>query len=304
MTPPPDDAPDAPDARDDEVLARAAASGDRRALEALLRRHQRWIYNLALRMLWDGRDAQDATQEILLKIATRLGSFRGDSALRTWAWRVAANHLLARRRGRVEEIVSGFDCYGRSLSETPDAAWDGASPEEQLLVDEARIGCTTGMLLCLDREQRLAFVLGEIFGMTDAEGAAACATTREAFRQRLSRARRQLHAFLQGHCGLVDPQNPCRCERKTRGFVKAGIVDPARLQFSARWVARVEEVAPARADALERAAASGLARLFREHPFQAPPDAAAALAAIVEVEAPASCARPAARGATRPGTPS
>ncbi len=89
----------------DDSLAAAAAAGDRAALEALLGRHQGWVHNLALRMLWDAHDAEDATQEILVKIATRLASFRGESAVRTWVWRVAANRLLSRRRGRVEGVV-------------------------------------------------------------------------------------------------------------------------------------------------------------------------------------------------------
>ncbi len=263
----------------DEALAAAGAAGDRAALETLLERYGGFVHNLALRMLWDVRDAEDATQEILVKIATRLASFRGESALRTWVWRVAANHLLSRRRGRVEEVVHDFDCYATSLAALPDE--DEPGPEERLLVEEAKVGCTMGMLLCLDREQRLAFVLGEVFGATDAEGADALGTTREGFRQRLSRARRQLRAFLDGRCGLADPANPCRCARKTRAFVRAGIVDPERLQFTAAHRARVEQVAPARADALDRAAAE-LARLWRGHPFYDPPALAEALRALVE----------------------
>lgn len=269
----------------DGDLARAAASGDRAALDALLRRHQRWIYNLALRMLWDASDAQDAAQEILLKIATRLGSYRGESTLRTWAWRIAANHLLSRRRGRTEEVIHGFECYGAALAATADT--EGTEgPEDRLLVQEAAIGCTVGLLLCLDREQRLAFVLGEIFGATDAEGAEVMGIRRDAFRQRLSRARRQLYAFLQDRCGLADPRNPCRCERKTRGFVKAGIVDPRRLVFASEHVVRVEQVAPARADALGRAAHAGFARLYRSQPLQEGPDLAARLIALLEDPTP------------------
>jgi RNA polymerase sigma factor (sigma-70 family) len=266
----------------DGLLARAAADGDRSALDALLRRHQRWIYSLALRMVWDGREAEDATQEILLKIATRLGSFRGESAFRTWAWRIAANHLLSWRRGRTEEVIQGFECYGAALAATADMEPTGAEPEERLLVQEAAIGCTVGMLLCLDREQRLAFVLGEIFGVTDAEGAEVMGIGRDAFRQRLSRARRQLYEFLQDRCGLADPRNPCRCERKTRGFVKAGIVDPRRLVFAEEHVARVEQVAPARADALGRAASAGFARLYRSQPLQEGPDLAARLLTLLD----------------------
>lgn len=265
-------------ARPDDELAAAAAGGDRAALEELLGRYHGFVHNLAVRMLYDRRDAEDATQEILLKLATRLAGFRGESALRTWVWRVAANHLLSCRRGRVEEVVHDLECYGRALDALVDEAAPG--PEEEALVREARIGCTVGMLLCLEREQRLAFVLGEIFGATDAEGADALGISRDGFRQRLSRARRQLQAFLAGRCGLADPANPCRCARKTRAFVRAGIVDPARLQFTAAHRARVEEVAPARADALGRAAALG--RPWREHPFFEPPALAAALAPLLD----------------------
>ncbi len=266
-------------ASSDDTLAAAAAAGDRAALEELLGRYRRWVHNLALRMLWDVCDAEDATQEILVKVATRLASFRGESAVRTWAWRVAANHLLSRRRGRVEEVVRDFDCYASALAALADEEEPG--PEERLLVEEAKVGCTIGMLLCLEREQRLAFVLGEIFGATDAEGADALGTTRDGFRQRLSRARRQLQAFLAGRCSLVDPANPCRCARKTRAFVRAGIVDPGRLQFTVAHRARVEEVAPRRADALDHAPAT-FARLWREHPFYDPPSVAEVLGPLVE----------------------
>ena len=277
---------------DDDALATAATGGDRAALESLLKRYHAWIYNLAVRMVYSRADAEDATQEILLKVATRLGSFRGESTVRTWVYRVAVNHLLSRRRGRVEEIIHGFDCYGRELDAMADE--DEPGPEEEVLIREAKIGCTVGMLLCLDREQRMAFVLGEIFGATDAEGADALGITRDGFRQRLSRARHQLQEFLKGRCGLSDPENPCRCARKTRAFVRAGVVDPNRLEFAAAYRARVEEVAPARADALDCAAAVG--RPFREHPFFEPADISAALAPLLEDPAPS-----ASRGCESPG---
>ena len=86
----------------------------------------------------------------------------------------------------------------------------------KLLVDEARVNCTAGMLLCLDREQRLACVLGEIFGVTDTVGAELLDIAPDTYRQRLARARRDLHSFMNDRCGLVNPGNPCRCARKTR----------------------------------------------------------------------------------------
>ncbi len=67
----------------DEELVGLALAGQSAALETLLRRHQRWLYNVAFRVLQSPADAEDATQESLLKIATHLATFRGESAFRT-----------------------------------------------------------------------------------------------------------------------------------------------------------------------------------------------------------------------------
>lgn len=262
----------------------SANKGDRTALDKLIRRHQPWIYNLALRMLWDARDAEDATQEILIRIVTALSSFRGESAFRTWAYRVATNHLLTRKRGRVEQIIGSFECYGRALDETPDDASADPSvhdPELQILIEESKVGCTTGMLLCLDREQRLVFVLGEVFDVSDSIGAEVLEMSRESFRQRLSRARRQLYGFMQGKCGLANPANACRCARKTRGFIREG-VDPKRLQLTGPALSRVAEVAPRVSHLLDAWAQAGYGEIFRNQPFQAGPDLASSLRALIE----------------------
>ena len=81
-----------------EWLVEAAKEGDRKALEDLISKIQNKIYGLALRMLYNPSDAEDAAQEILLKIITRLSTFRGESAFTTWMYRVAINHLLTLRR--------------------------------------------------------------------------------------------------------------------------------------------------------------------------------------------------------------
>jgi hypothetical protein len=61
--------------------------------------------------------------------------------------------------------------------------------------------------------------LGEILEASDAPGAEILGTSRANFRQRLRRARQQLRGFMAGRCGLAEPSNPCRCARKTRGFI-------------------------------------------------------------------------------------
>jgi RNA polymerase sigma factor (sigma-70 family) len=147
-----------------------ARAGDRDALEALIKRHQGWVYNIAVRMLFHPQDAEDATQEILVKVVTRLASFEGCSSVRTWLYRVVANHVLNMKRGRVEDPSLSFRAYGENLDNIPDMepyAPGGSSTEAERLVTEAILACTTGMLLCLDREQRLTYILGAILRVSD-----------------------------------------------------------------------------------------------------------------------------------------
>jgi RNA polymerase sigma factor (sigma-70 family) len=268
---------------DDAELVRLVKQGDRGALEAVIERHRPWIYNVALRMVYLPQDADDATQEILIKVVTSLSSFEGHSRLRTWLYRIAVNHLLNMRRTRAEEIGYTFERYAEGLDSAPDLDLPdpAAVPADvQLLVDEARIGCSTGMLLCLDREQRLVYVLGEIFGVTDAIGAELLQVSRDAFRQRLSRARRDLHQFMDRKCGLVNAANPCRCARKTQAFIQAGFVDPANLLFASAHVTRVRELAPKLHDDVN-ALDAAYAAVYRDHPFQTPPALAGAIRALL-----------------------
>jgi RNA polymerase sigma factor (sigma-70 family) len=77
-----------------ETLARRAVDGDRDAVAELVRRLEPTVHGLALRMLWHREDAEDATQEILVRVVTRLSQFDFQSQLKTWAFRVATNYLL------------------------------------------------------------------------------------------------------------------------------------------------------------------------------------------------------------------
>src|ERR1700693_2177958 len=243
-----------PTDHEDQNLVMRARSGDRTALEELIQRHQGWIYNIAVRMLYHPQDAEDATQEILVKVLTRLSSFEGRSSFRTWLYRVAFNHLLNVKRGREELKITTFSAYGDALDNTPDLELPdpkGASPDTNLLVTEVMLACTSGMLLCLDREQRLTYILGAIFGVSDAVGADLLEISAENFRPRLTRARRDLRNFMNDKCGLVNQANPCRCAKKTRGFLQAGHVDPKNLLFVRERVCEVREAAPKAYEAIK-----------------------------------------------------
>jgi RNA polymerase sigma factor (sigma-70 family) len=277
-------ADNSPTDREDQGLAMRACAGDRKALEDLIQRHQGWIYNIALRMLFHPQDAEDATQEILVKLMTGLSSFAGRSSFRTWLYRIVVNHVLNTRRSREEQKSITFSSYGDGLDQTPDLDLPdpkATSPDANMLVTEAMLACTSGMLLCLDREQRLSYILGEIFGVSDTVAAEVLEIAADNFRQRLARARRDLRNFMNDKCGLVNQANPCRCARKTRGFIEAGHVDPENLLFVRERISEVREAAP-RAYATIKNLDSKCADIYRSHPFYKPPDLGQALRRMIE----------------------
>ena len=260
---------------EDAELVTRATHGDRTALEQLVLRHQAWIYNIAVRMVFQPHDAEEVTQEVLVKVITKLSTFKGESKFRTWLYRIAANHVLNMKRRSAETIVTTFADYGTAIDGTP----DGELPDAKsvpvalpLLVEEAKNGCTMGMLLCLDRKQRLIFTLGEILGATDTVGGDVLEMTADNFRQCLARARRDLHSFMNGQCGLVNKSNPCRCPKKTRGFIEHGHVDPQNLLFVPEQVQRVRDIAGETVRQIDDVVEQQHAALFREHPFLQPAD--------------------------------
>jgi hypothetical protein len=143
------------------------------------------------------------------------------------------------------------------------------------------LSCVSGMLLCLDREQRLTYILGAILGVSDTVGAELLEISSENFRQRLARARRDLHSFMDDKCGLVNRANPCRCAKKTRGFIQAGHVDPEHLLFAQEHIRQVHEVVPQAYQTI-RTLDDQYADIYRQHPFYEPPDFASMLRQLVE----------------------
>lgn len=270
----------------DEQLIDEALTGSRHALERLIYRHQAWIYNIALRMVFYPQEAEDVTQEVLIKIITKLSTFRKESSFRTWAYRIVINQVLNMKKSIGEKNhASDFDEYWKIIENTPDnelPAQENYKVEMQTLVNEVKVSCMSGMLLCMDREQRLIFILGSIFQVTDKIGAEIMDMTRDNFRQKLSRARKQMHNFMHDKCGLMNKNNPCSCEKKTKALIDCGYVDPEKLLFNINYVHSVESTAGLRAEKLDELLEDRSQKLFRENPFQEPPDFVKSLRVILD----------------------
>jgi RNA polymerase sigma factor (sigma-70 family) len=191
------------------------------------------MYRLALRFLGHPEDAADAFQEILVRIVTRLGTFEGRSKFTTWAYTVATRSLLCTRKRVIESSVRGAERFAALLDAgMGEVDTTKEEAEYRLLCEEVRISCTYGMLLCLSRPQRAAYLLADVVGLSDVEGAEILECSRAAFRQRLARARRTLRQVIDGRCGLIDPANPCRCGRQIAASQAAGILRRDRLPLA------------------------------------------------------------------------
>jgi RNA polymerase sigma factor (sigma-70 family) len=261
-----------------------ANCGDRAALEEVVRSIQDKVYGLALRMLWHPEDALDATQEILTRVVTHLSEFRGESAFLTWVYRVACNALLSFRRSKLEFQGLTFERFGADLEEgLEDPA---PPPDDAILLEEVKIGCTLALLSCLDRHHRLAYVLGEVLELDGPEAAAALEISPEAYRKRLSRARAQVLEFTREHCGLVNPERRCRCRKRVPRAIALGRLDPEHPLF-AHDAERARAFPAVLAEIRKLEETRRAAALYRSHPEpRSPTDFAQAVRALVEKALP------------------
>lgn len=267
-----------------ETAVTRAKEGDKAALEEVVSGIQDKVYNLALRMLHDPSDAEDAMQEILVKVITHLGGFREQSAFTTWVYRVAANHLLTMRKSLAERRGNSFEESALQIDRALAGEWreSESAAQQDMIVEEIRLACLQALLLCLDREHRLAYTLGEIFEVSSRQGAYILDISPDAFRKRLSRARSRIREFMIKHCGLINPDNRCLCSRIVPYSLETKWVKPEEMVFSEHRC-RVRRNPDALARLKEMDEINRVAALFKSHPaYSAPEDFVHGLKELVE----------------------
>ena len=258
----------------DLALRSAALNGDSKALGQLIEHHRDFLFNVIWRMVLNPQDAEDITQDVIIKIITNLAKFKGESAFRTWIYRIAFNHVINLPKRPLEKEITSFDQYGEELDAMPDHPYPDnnvPSAEDKLVIEDVMLGCTAGMLMCLNREQRLIFILGEMYEIDSRMGAEILSISPENFRQQLARARKQLFNFMNKKCGLVNKNNPCRCQKKTRAFIEHGYVNPDSLQFNAFYKRRINQIVETRHRQIHTALEKQYAEIFAQHPHQERP---------------------------------
>jgi len=212
----------------DAALVTLATAGDGQAVAEIVRALQKPIHAIAFPMLLGRDDAEDATQEALVRIVTRLAQFRGESTFSTWAYRIAVRRILDFREQRASAARFTTDRFAAELADGLDVH-AAERVEDAILHQQLKLVCGRAMLHCLDGDHRIAFVLGEIVQVTASEGAEILEIEAATFRKRVSRARAELASFLGRHCGVVNEAAPCRCHRRLDKALAVGRVQPGDL---------------------------------------------------------------------------
>lgn len=259
----------------DELLIARSLEGDSKSLEDLITRYSSLVYTLIVKMIRNKDDAADLSQEVFIKVITKLDSFKHNSSFKTWLYKITVNHILNYRKSATTKRRGSFARFAQDLDGAPDleiSAGEYYEADQQLLIEETKQTCMSGMLLCLDARHRLVFILGELLGINDRTGGEVMDMTPENFRTILSRAKRDLYNFMQNKCGLVNKSNPCRCEKKTRSFIKMGIVNPDSLRFAGHHLKKIADVSEEKQKDLDNFLYNEYQELYLQHSFLENPD--------------------------------
>ena len=215
-------------------LIEKAVAGDSRSLETIILSVQDLVFNLSLRMLGTFADAEDATQDILLKVITHLSSFKRESSFSTWVFSIAVNHLKNYKKHMFAHYPLSFEYYGEDIlnakiHDVPDLT---QNVEQAVLAEELKMSCTNVMLQCLDTESRCIFILGTMFKVDSRIAGEILGLSPEAYRQRLSRVRKKMAEFLSEYCGEYG-EGKCRCKDRINYAIQNHRIDPAHLDYNA-----------------------------------------------------------------------
>jgi len=186
-----------PDAAQEATLIQRCAVGEEQACAELLSEHQRMVFQLSLHLLGDHEEALDLSQEVFLRVFKTIGRFRGQSAVRTWIYRIVINQARNRqrwwkRRCRASQVsLDDHVLRHGDLTDTGDrTAPDGVLQKKEL---------ASRVWSALDRlpfDQRTAIILREIDGLSYDEIAYSLGINIGTVKSRLTRARGALRSQL------------------------------------------------------------------------------------------------------------
>lgn len=183
--------------REAELIQRCAA-GDELAFADLVAEHQRMVVQLAVNLLGDRDEALDLSQDVFIRVFRTIGQFRGQSALRTWIYRIAINqarnrHRFWRRRRRSDQV--SLDDHVAAHGDFRSGAESGP---DRILAQKELANRLKRALDALPFDQRTVVVLREVDGLSYEEIAFSLGVAVGTVKSRLTRARQVLRIGLKG----------------------------------------------------------------------------------------------------------
>lgn len=181
--------------REAELIQRCAA-GEEAAFAELVAEHQRMVVQLAMNLLGDRDEALDLSQDVFISVFRTIGQFRGQSALRTWIYRIAINqarnrHRFWRRRHRADQV--SLDAHVASHG---DFCCGVEAGPDRILAQKELAARLQGALDSLPFDQRTVIVLREVDGLSYDDIAFSLGVAVGTVKSRLTRARQNLRAVL------------------------------------------------------------------------------------------------------------
>ncbi|MCP4129612.1 MAG: RNA polymerase sigma factor [bacterium] len=210
--------------------------------EQFIKHISNYIYNIAIRMLWHPEDAEDATQDILIKVLNNIDSFREESKIETWVYRIAVNHLVDFKQKRFKDQEISFDEFAADVNVNyPEMPTTIDDAEIKIYIEELKVGCTHALLQCLDKKHRMIFILSCIFNINSTSGADIMEMEPANYRKKLSRARKKILSFMKSNCGLYNPEAKCSCKRRLPIALEKNRVNKNAILFANKTSATIQD---------------------------------------------------------------
>ena len=212
-----------------------AINGSKEALEAIIENIEGPVFNLSLRMLGRIEDAEDAKQDILIKVITSLSSYKGKSLFSTWVYKIAVNHLINEKNKDFVNHPLSFEIFGSDIDRYVASSVDQTNPaEKKIFSEELKLSCTNVLLQCLNPFDRLIFILGTMFDVDSRLGSEITGLSADNFRQRLSLSRKGMSTFFSEYCEHAGGKK-CNCMNRVNYALSQHRIDPA-LPYSSSLI--------------------------------------------------------------------
>lgn len=200
----------------------------------LLNEVKNQVFNLSIRMLSNVQLAEDATQDILLKIISQIDTLKDKNKFKPWALIIAKNHLLnvIKEDSRFQYI--SFEIMEKDCNIPMDEfiLYDTPDFDKNKMLVELKISCSQAMLMCLSKEERCIYILSSMFGLNSVDGSGIMEITPDNFRQKLHRTKLKLKNFLENNCGLINKLATCKCNKRLDFAISNGRISKDRFTFT------------------------------------------------------------------------